>query len=275
MASPLNDDWDDWESQPEPNNTSEDDDYAWVGSTTQASSDFEDDWGEQPMPTSTPSEDNYIWDDSSSQDNSGFEGGTGQFDGWQGGSQIQDTGNINDIDDFSGATTPTNRFNLSMKQAGVVIAGGFIVLALVLYFISNININKKPRQSNQVPTQQTQQQPVQQTQQQPMQQTEAQPTQQPVSKSDVALVNVPNNTQVDYSGKIYEATGSVTNKSRYLTNNQLVYLIQVEIPFGSESMVVNYFCGYNVYNSVNSGDVVTVNYQQVSDTCFSVNTLIK
>lgn len=245
----------------------------------------------QPMPTGTTSNDDYAWVDENTQASSSFSSEEDNFSDWQGASQDTDWGTSQDtkqvsqgfesnssVDDFSdfGDNNNTKKFNLNLKQAGIIIAGGFIMLALLLYIVSNINVSKKPmtttNNSNQI-NQSQQQQNVPQSDSQVAQKEEV-----PISntnKSDVSLITVPNNTSVDYSGKIYEATGSVVKKTKYLCENQLVYLIQVEIPFGSDNMTVNYFCGYNVYNNVATGDVVTVNYQQVSDTCFSVNTLVK
>ena len=264
--------------------------------------DWDDDFGttdnNQPMPTSTTSNDDYAWVDDNTQASSSFNGGDNQFSDWQEDSS-QDTNwgtpqgtqqtlqgfetnsSMDDFGDFGGAEIENNntkKFNLGLKQAGVIIAGGFILLALILYVISNINVSKKPTNTNSTQTNQQQQQNTNQnnsSQTSNQNNANEEASTPKTNKSDVALITVPKSTSVDYSGKIYEATGSVVNKTKYLCDNQLVYLIQVEIPFGSDTMTVNYFCGYNVYNNVATGDVVTVNYQQVSDTCFSVNTLVK
>lgn len=255
--------------------------------------DWEDDFGSannQPTPTATTSNDDYAWVDDSSQDNSSLNGGVSQASNWQedfpddSSNQGYTRGNeINgsdstDFNDFSNNEIENNvtnrRFNLNMKQAGIVIAGGFVVLALLLYILNNINFSKKPVPQQAYNNEATQQQSSNTApQEQPAQQAQVQT--QPTVKSDVSLITVPKDTTIDYSGKIYEATGMVTDKQKYLCDNQVVYLIKVDIQMGTNSMSANYFCGYNVFNSVSVGDVVTVNYQQVSDTCFSVNTLVK
>ena len=166
---------------------------------------------------------------------------------------------VDNFGDFGGAELNSGKkVSLNLKSAGMLIAVSFVLLAIVLFAINSINA--KPASKPQ--------------QQQGQQQTQPQAQTKP-AKSDVSLIPVPSTTQVDYSGKIYEATGTVTSKSKYLCGNQVVYLIKVEIQMGGSAMNISYFCGYNVYNGVSNGDVVTVKYQQVSDACFSVNTISK
>lgn len=96
-----------------------------------------------------------------------------------------------------------------------------------------------------------------------------------VPPSSDGMMELPADTQVDYSGSLYETQGTVHNKIKYLENSQVVYCVQINAKIGESSKLVNYYCGYNVYSSVEEGDTVSVSYQVVSDTCYSVNTISK
>lgn len=96
-----------------------------------------------------------------------------------------------------------------------------------------------------------------------------------VPPSDGKMTELPADTQIDYSGSLYETTGTVHNKIKYLEDSQVVYCIQVSAKIGDSSKLINYYCGYNVFSGVQEGDTVTVSYQVVSDTCYSVNTISK
>ena len=113
-----------------------------------------DDWDDsfgtadnnQPMPTSTTSNDDYAWVDDNTQASSSFNGEESQLSNWQEDDFSQDLSNNDwstsqssndDWSDFSSNSDVNDKkFNLNLKQAGVIIAVGFILLALVLYIIN-------------------------------------------------------------------------------------------------------------------------------------------
>lgn len=179
---------------------------------------------------------------------------------------------FNKEEEIHTAQTETHA-SLSYKTVGVVVAIILAVLALIILGLSNIHLVKKE------PVQQVKQ--VEQ-EQQPAQDKDIEPTQPQVtqdepkvSTSGNTLVEVPDSTYIDYSVKTIQSQGVVQSLSRYLQDGQVIYCINLDITMGKTSTEVKYYCGYNVFKQVKVGDIVTVDYQQVSDTCFSVCTISK
>ena len=193
--------WDDWNdgfedisSQSIPTNTTSNDDYAWVDDNTQASSSFN---GEESQLSNWQEDDfsqdlsNNDWSTSQSS-NDDWSTSNSSNDDWSTSQSSND-----DWGDFSSNSDVNDKkFNLNLKQAGVIIAVGFILLALILYIINSINISKKPADINQ---QQEQQQSVSQSNTVNNQVNEG-VSNTSTNKSDVGLVSVPNNASIDYSG---------------------------------------------------------------------------
>lgn len=156
---------------------------------------------------------------------------------------------------------------ISMKLVGLIVAGLFILVALVLYIINGIKIQPKPQHNNsqQVSTNydgnrgnNSGSQTVQ--------------TSDPNSKS---LIYIPEDTVTNYSGDMYEAIGKVTNKAKYLDGKQIVYLVQVQLVFGSTTETIDFWCNYSTYLNVKVGESVSVSYQSVSDNYISISTITK
>ena len=95
------------------------------------------------------------------------------------------------------------------------------------------------------------------------------------TESGGGMQALPPDVTIDYTGEKYETTGQVHNKLKYLDNSQVIYCIQVNAKIGEGNKLVSYYCGYNVFESVSEGDTVSLTYQIVSDTCYSVNTISK
>lgn len=171
--------------------------------------------------------------------------------------------------------------SLGYKTVGIVVAIMLAVLALVILWLSNIHLVKKTDNTPKVQQEQTTQTQPQQTQSTSVAEenntaekdiTSNSTTQ---SSSGTSLTNVPSSTYIDYSGSVVSSQGVVQNLSRYLQDGQVIYCIDLSITIGTTSTSVKYYCGYNVYKQVKVGDILTVDYQQVSETCFSVCTISK
>lgn len=215
------------------------------------------------------------------------------------------------VDDVPELEQPSQGFNFGYKTVGVVVAVGLILIAFVILFLSKLNLVKKPvdtpqpvqvqqeqqqlqqqqevQQETQVEEQQQETQ-VQQSQQEtqieePQQETQVQQSQiddtqsnyQGYSESQVSngLVSIPDSTSLDYSSNVTQAQGVVSSLSRYLQDGQVVYCVNLDISIGTSTTPVHYYCGYNVYKQISVGDILNVEYQQVSDNCFSVCTISK
>lgn len=187
-------------------------------------------------------------------------------------------GNEGDSEEFCPELEqPSQGFNFGYKTVGVVVAVGLILIAFVILFLSKLDLVKKPAdtsQSVQVQQEQQQLQQQQEIQQEPQvqqQETQVQETQQ----SDSQFVSIPDSTSLDYSSSITQSQGVVSSLSRYLQDGQVIYCINLDISIGTSTTSVHYYCGYNVYKQISVGDILNVEYQQVSDNCFSVCTISK
>lgn len=139
--------------------------------------------------------------------------------------------------------------NLGYKSVAFILAGLFIVLALILVGVSKINVNKretpKSTQSTEV---------VQQS------------TEQVANTSGVNLIEVGSNISLNYSESILETDGVITAKKIFLVDSQLIYRLDVSA-LGTK---VSYYCNYASYKSVNTGDKVLLKYQLVDEDYISV-----
>ena len=156
--------------------------------------------------------------------------------------------------------------SLGYKTVGIIVALGLVILALVILGLSNIKLVKKTNQSQ-----------IQQEQQ--VQNTGYTNTESTVDSQQPAdsksLLTIPSNTYMDYSSKVVQSQGVVTSLSKYLQDGQVIYCIDLDITMGTSKNTVHYYCGYNVFKQVQVGDILNVEYQQVSETCYSVCTISK
>lgn len=187
-------------------------------------------------------------------------------------------GNEGDSEEFCPELEqPSQGFNFGYKTVGVVVAVGLILIAFVILFLSKLDLVKKPADTSQsVQVQQEQQQLQQQQEIQQETQVQQQETQvQETQQSDSQFVSIPDSTSLDYSSSITQSQGVVSSLSRYLQDGQVIYCINLDISIGTSTTSVHYYCGYNVYKQISVGDILNVEYQQVSDNCFSVCTISK
>lgn len=163
-----------------------------------------------------------------------------------------------EVPNTSGNNVALEEKNLSFKTVGVLIAVALVVIAIVLLGVRRFSINKKTNVDTNTSTN-VNEQPVADISQ-------------PIGGT--TLKEVPSDTVINYNGNVLENEGSIHNKVKYLLDGQVIYCLEISIGM-QNTQSIHYFCGYNVYDSVSIGDVVTVSYQQVSDTCYSVNTISK
>lgn len=153
------------------------------------------------------------------------------------------------------------KFNLGNKSFSIII---FIVGLIVIAIIGSI-ITRPVKPKQQTVTKTVVQQQVT---------TQKQNTK-PTNIDTKSLTIVENNISIDYSATILETSGLVTTKNKYLLNGQLVYSLGISIPVGNEQKEIEHFCNYSTYKSINTGDVLGIKYQQVSESVISITDVTK
>lgn len=182
--------------------------------------------------------------------------------------------------DFTKIKILGRTFTLGYKTTGIIVASVLVVIGFLMLIIGSIKVVKKDDTSN---LQANRNQVEIQTQAQAEASTQTQSQSEVVQKQESiysssgtsSFVVIPDDMQINYNASIQTSQGTVSKLSRYLQNNQVVYCVEVSAVLGVSTTSVKYYCGYNTYRQLNVGDSVTVEYQQVSDTCFSVLTLRK
>ena len=161
----------------------------------------------------------------------------------------------------------------SYKVAGMIVAGVLIVLALIIFSLSKIEIKKKPTSTST----QSNKTEVSQTSNQSETSVSSNKEDKSISANsdDITLLKIKNEDKLDYTVSELETTGVVSNKSCYLQENQVIYLLDISIGAGASYLDVKYYCPYDTYTSVNENDIVTVKYKQVSDSAFAVTSVHK
>lgn len=238
-------------------------------------------WGESSWNVANNSGvgDNSSWNVSNSEQSGNDWGssGTWQDSGkdWDNSEVNEDWGNTDNFYNGENQTQenispvqekPIKTFNLSHKQIGIVIAVVLVVASLVLLIIDNTKVQSKQPKQQKVSTQQTT--------------GNSQPDRKSTTggssnTSGISMVEIPENTDLDYESVLLEGTGTVTKKVKYLNNHQVVYCLVINIAVGSAQEVVTHFCSYDIYSSVNIGDLIKVTYQQVQSGYISVNKVTK
>lgn len=143
--------------------------------------------------------------------------------------------------------TPTEQNNSSSSNVKPIgtktlafgVLGIGIVIALIILFISRIDISKKEPTKTPAPQTNTQVQ----------------------TQTDASLTEV---TGVS-SNQEYTLSGTIHDKVYYAANNQVLCGIKIKMEFGSESQIWTYYCAYNIYKQVNIGDTVQVTYSKPND----------
>lgn len=237
MPSNNDDNWDNWNSNPNTTTDSQQDDWGSSDSSQQ------DDWD------STPSQNNFA--DFSEQS---------QEDYWE----QQD----NFIQDSHVSEKPPKQFNFGIKTIGIIIAGLFLLVALILLILSNVKV--KPKQKNNSTVSNT----IQTTSQIETENNTIAPSK---ANSDnvLSIIEIPASTKLNYNGEIFESNAQVIKKIKYLDGHQVIYCIVLKIVAGSTSDEVKYYCNYSSFGAVNVGDLVFVKYQQPQDGYVSINEISK
>lgn len=236
---------------------------------------------------SSPSEfDSFSFDDNSAFEENTFE--TDGFDDGDFGSQSNFTNNINMQNQFDNMSDDTDLFeesnendlhkklhlneNISVMKVTFVASGILLLLFFIVIGLSKIKITKKPtvKNNNTVVTQQEQGNSTQinKSNSTVVHKTDSKYTQ-------VSLTELDELVDIDYSGDVFATKGTVYDKVKYLDDSQVVYCLIVDISVGNTNQYVKYYCSYDTFKSCNLGETVTVQYQQVSKNCFSVNNITK
>lgn len=148
---------------------------------------------------------------------------------------------------------PKKEFNFNYKQVSLIVAGGCIVLALLLFGISKLHITVNTGQQKNVNKE--------------VASVESNAT---GSKN---LQYVPNTTAINYDSNVVETMGKITKKEKYLLGNQLIYDAVIEVPAGTEKLSLHYYCSKDVFDSLYESTSVTVYYQVASDNYFSIKSV--
>jgi cell division protein FtsL len=281
MSSPTDDGWDDWDDA---SNTSSQESQQssggwddWGDSNTSQQnegwgSNSDDGWGNLRNQQQESESEWDDWGDSNPQQNGGFIENEPQQPTYSDQSFNQQSSGNFPQEEFDNPIPEGNAFpKVGTKTAAVIVAGACIFLALILYVMTHIHISSNTGTTN------VQEQVQQEESQIDNQQTEqTQEEQSAIDESGKAvLVEIPNSTGLTYSDDVYTANGKVTNKTKYIVGSQVTYCIVVSITLSNSTVTVNHFCTLDTYNSVNSGDVVVVNYQTVNDTYVSISSISK
>lgn len=197
----------------------------------------------QPKDSQTDSSEGFWGSDNQSQDN--------QSDYWANQSQYESS------PDTDTSPKPPIQTNLGYKSVAIIIAVAFVVLALILAFVNGIRVKKKNvAQSTQTASTTTQ-------------------SSQTNTTTGTTLIAIPPSTDLDYTGNVYESSGTVTEKQKYLINNQVVYDLVIAINAGATTQRVDFYCTYSAFDSCNVGDLIQVKYQVVEEGYISVNEINK
>lgn len=286
MSNPT-DDWDDWgddtSSQPTPANNDE----GWGDwgdqSEQQPAKSSDDDWGDwsgtqSDTPQQTESSNDGCGDwGSSSQQNGGFINPNQSDDNFIDPSQDDSQSWANQPQDYQTqqVTEPPIKTNFSTKTIAFIVAGGILVVALLLMGIDKVHINKKDTtntNTNTTVVQEEQQNTVGSSSQQ---EQSNQVAESQTSMDSAVLVEIPNSTSMTYSNDTLKANGKVTDKKKYVQGKQIVYCVEITIAVGSSSETVNYYCTSATFNQIGKGDILIVNYVQVDDSYISITNVEK
>lgn len=169
------------------------------------------------------------------------------------------------------------------KVAGIVITIALVIVAFIIFIISQISVSKKSNSttsdgistttseviSNKVTSSKSTEQS---TKKEVTQSTEDKKVN---SSSDISLIKIVNEDKLDYSSASQKTSGIVESKECYLDSNQVIYLIKIKVDLGTSSQVISYYCNYNSYSQVNVNDILSVEYKQVSTSTFTILSIQK
>ena len=146
-----------------------------------------------------------------------------------------------------------HNFNFNYKQASLIIAGICVFLALIIFGMSKIHF------VNNV----TQQQNISK---------EASNVESNATGSKT-LKYVPNTTAMNYDSDVITSSGKIAEKDKYLLGQQLIYDLVIEIPAGTETLSLHYYCSQDIFDKMYENTAVTVDYQVASDNYYSIKSV--
>lgn len=269
QPTPANNDegWGDWgdQSEQQPAKSSDDDWGDWSGTqsdTSQQTESSNDGWGD--------------WG-SSSQQNGGFINPNQSDDNFIDPSQDDSQSWANQPQDYQTqqVTEPPIKTNFSTKTIAFIVAGGILVVALLLMGIDKVHINKKDTTNTNTNTTVVQEEQRNTGGSSSQQEQSNQVAESQTSMDSAVLVEIPNSTSMTYSNDTLKANGKVTDKKKYVQGKQIVYCVEITIAVGSSSETVNYYCTSATFNQIGKGDILIVNYVQVDDSYISITNVEK
>ena len=140
-----------------------------------------------------------------------------------------------------------------MKKAGFVAFGVILGIVLLILLFTGIKNNPKGGVSSTTP-------PVSSN-------TSAQSVQ--TVKYDRGFYLVRDTSLLSYTAPILTVGGTVSEKCIYLDGNQIIYYLKISLD-DLNSSSVNYYCTSEVYDSISEGTRLSVTYQKVTESAFSV-----
>ena len=144
-------------------------------------------------------------------------------------------------------------FSFNYKQASLIIAGICVFLALIIFGMSKIHfVNNSTQQQNVS--------------------KEASNVESNATGSKT-LKYVPNTTTMNYGSDVITSSGKVVKKDKYLLGQQLIYDLVIEIPAGTETLSLHYYCSQDVFDKMYENTAVTVDYQVASDNYYSIKSV--
>ena len=146
-----------------------------------------------------------------------------------------------------------HNFNFNYKQASLIIAGICVFLALIIFGMSKIHFVNNA----------TQQQNISK---------EASNVESNATGSKT-LKYVPNTTAMNYDSDVITSSGKIAKKDKYLLGQQLIYDLVIEIPAGTETLSLHYYCSQDIFDKMYENTVVTVDYQVASDNYYSIKSV--
>lgn len=286
MSNPT-DDWDDWgdDTSSQPTTANNDEGLGDLGdqSEQQPAKSSDDDWGAWSGTQSDTSQQtessNDGWGDwgSSSQQNGGFINPNQSDDNFIDPSQDNSQSWANQPQDYQTqqVTEPPIKTNFSTKTIAFIVAGGILVVALLLMGIDKVHINKKDTTNTNTNTTVVQEEQRNTGGSSSQQEQSNQVAESQTSMDSAVLVEIPNSTSMTYSNDTLKANGKVTDKKKYVQGKQIVYCVEITIAVGSSSETVNYYCTSATFNQIGKGDILIVNYVQVDDSYISITNVEK
>lgn len=191
---------------------------------------------------------------------------------------------------------------MGSKKVGIIVCIVCILLALIIFGISNIKVTpkkstervadtsvgvsatsvSKTEKSNNAKTETqvaeeatTVAVATEQAQAQTTPQTEKENNQGVVNEGDINLSRITAENKLSYAGAEQRSYGKVVEKTCYLSGNQIIYCLHIETVMGTAGEVVEYYCAYNVYEDISVGTELELTYKQTTTNTFAIMSVTK